>query len=242
MHITQDTIFVKPQPHGITIRSLLLVSLWWVSGNVLILDWLLLDLTYLDIAYSLRPSCRFIAVNVPIQPRRRFSFPIFHVTNSGLKQKGKTERERWTISTVHVHMQYYTVVEPFLTRPIAHKTDIVDRLNSSRDKLPTRTTAKRVIKQRNTLENLRVSPCPNIGVQQYMGWWNWQQACVGCGFSEPILGRPLLASWAVHVPYCSMENRGSLSGKLHLHVPFTHAFMQFLDMNKMEIFCTKHKY
>ena len=41
--------------------------------------------TYLVTAYSLSPLWRLMAVNVPIQPRRRRSLPIFHVTNRGLK-------------------------------------------------------------------------------------------------------------------------------------------------------------
>lgn len=45
---------------------------------------------YLVTAYSLRPPCRLVAVNVPIQPRRRRLLPIFQVTKSGLKCKTKT--------------------------------------------------------------------------------------------------------------------------------------------------------
>lgn len=47
---------------------------------------------YLVRVYSLSPECRFMAENVPIQPLNRLSLPIFHVTNSGLKDK--TEREK----------------------------------------------------------------------------------------------------------------------------------------------------
>lgn len=36
-------------------------------------------------AYSLSPDWRFNSENVPMQPRKRSSRPIFHVTNSGLK-------------------------------------------------------------------------------------------------------------------------------------------------------------
>ena len=42
---------------------------------------------YLVRVYSLSPECRFMAENVPIQPRNRLSLPIFHVTNSGLKNR-----------------------------------------------------------------------------------------------------------------------------------------------------------
>lgn len=43
--------------------------------------------TYLVTAYSLIPLCKFIALKVPIQPRRRRSFPMYHVTNKGLERK-----------------------------------------------------------------------------------------------------------------------------------------------------------
>jgi len=39
---------------------------------------------HLVTAYSRNPQWRFIALKVPIQPRNRLSFPIFHVTNRGL--------------------------------------------------------------------------------------------------------------------------------------------------------------
>lgn len=38
-------------------------------------------------AYSFKPECKFSSLNVPMQPRRRWSLPIFHVTNSGLQLK-----------------------------------------------------------------------------------------------------------------------------------------------------------
>jgi len=41
--------------------------------------------SHLVTAYSLRPVLRLVAENVPIHPRKRFSLPNFHVTNSGLK-------------------------------------------------------------------------------------------------------------------------------------------------------------
>ncbi len=37
-------------------------------------------------AYSFNPEWRFISENVPMQPRRRRSRPVFHVTKSGLKE------------------------------------------------------------------------------------------------------------------------------------------------------------
>lgn len=40
---------------------------------------------YLVTAYSLRPLWRLVEVNVPMQPRRRRLWPIFQVTNRGLK-------------------------------------------------------------------------------------------------------------------------------------------------------------
>ena len=46
--------------------------------------------SYLERVYSLRPLWSRIAVNVPIQPRSRWSWPIFQVTKRGLK----TEKER----------------------------------------------------------------------------------------------------------------------------------------------------
>jgi hypothetical protein len=42
---------------------------------------------HLVTAYSRNPQWRFIALKVPIQPRNRLSFPIFHVTNRGLQSK-----------------------------------------------------------------------------------------------------------------------------------------------------------
>lgn len=36
-------------------------------------------------AYSFNPEWRFISENVPMQPRKRKSRPIFHVTNNGLQ-------------------------------------------------------------------------------------------------------------------------------------------------------------
>lgn len=44
---------------------------------------------HLVIAYSRNPQWRFIALKVPMQPRNRLSFPIFQVTNNGLKRKEK---------------------------------------------------------------------------------------------------------------------------------------------------------
>jgi len=36
-------------------------------------------------AYSASPECKCTAANVPMQPRKCRSRPIFHVTNSGLQ-------------------------------------------------------------------------------------------------------------------------------------------------------------
>ena len=39
---------------------------------------------YLTMAYSFKPQCRFIGLNVPMHPLKRFSLPTSQVTNKGL--------------------------------------------------------------------------------------------------------------------------------------------------------------
>lgn len=57
---------------------------------------------YLVRVYSLSPECRFMAENVPIQPLNRLSLPIFHVTNSGLKNNKGPCLSSWTFNNVHI--------------------------------------------------------------------------------------------------------------------------------------------
>ena len=51
-------------------------------------------------AYSFRPQCRFIGLNVPMQPRKRLSFPTTHVTNKGLINEGKLELETGNVLVI----------------------------------------------------------------------------------------------------------------------------------------------
>lgn len=52
--------------------------------------------------YSLSPECRVMAENVPIQPLNRLSLPIFHVTNSGLKDRKEQRFKRNTHKHSHL--------------------------------------------------------------------------------------------------------------------------------------------
>jgi len=53
-----------------------------------------------------------MALNVPIQPRNRISFPIVHVTNRGLKRHKKTcVNERKRLTSFKLDINAFFVVE-----------------------------------------------------------------------------------------------------------------------------------
>lgn len=87
----------------VLISKCLLITL--ISFNIILLfhcDRLCstaIRMAYLVRVYSLSPECRFMAENVPIQPLNRLSLPIFHVTNSGLKNNNN---ERDCVKENHV--------------------------------------------------------------------------------------------------------------------------------------------
>lgn len=53
-------------------------------------------------AYSFSPECRFNSEKVPMQPRKRWSRPIFHVTKSGLRWENQCDNAMcWIRKTTH---------------------------------------------------------------------------------------------------------------------------------------------